>query len=157
MNILYFYAIGVLLVFWGINGEFEHPECVVIDSNSSVCLDIFFDYWDGFQSNGSTDYVNHQWIRYLGSVYDYNNEDYNRCYIRQEAADESRHWTRHGYSTCTSKDVKTFNKWWEKTCEDSCGLEDNCGRYSFYLGQHLWKNCTWNKIENKPDYDLYLP
>ncbi|XP_070580587.1 uncharacterized protein [Ptychodera flava] len=153
------YALLICGLLYSFSGNaFEHDQCVIIDSNSSLCLDLFFDYWGGSSFNGSADPISHQWVKFLDVVYDYDDEDLSTCYIR-EAKDtfDDGYWTRHGYSTCTVDEVKTFNQWWENTCQDECGLDNNCRRYGFYFDQHLWNNCSWDYSTGRPGYTITLP
>ncbi|XP_077980365.1 uncharacterized protein LOC144435641 [Glandiceps talaboti] len=157
MFLLYAFLVYGLIQCAGVRGEFEHDSCVVIDDFADMCLSLFFDHWDGYSFNGS-DIISHQWVKFLDVVYDYNMEDLSNCYIRESNDDlDAGYWTRHGYSTCTASEVKTFNRWWENTCQDDCGLDNNCKRYPFYFDQHLWNNCSWDYSESRPNYTLFLP
>ena len=55
-----------------------------MDPNSGPCLDVFLRYFDGYESAiGAGELVHHEWVEYLGYVYDYNDESDTDCQISQ--------------------------------------------------------------------------
>ncbi|XP_071797576.1 uncharacterized protein [Asterias amurensis] len=140
----------------------QNPSCVIVDPNSGPCLDVFLRYFRGYPSAiGAGELVHHEWVEYLGYVYDYNDESDTDCQIRQSSKGNEEFtnvtWTRDGFSTCTQRDVDNFNSWWDFVCAGHCTEDDNCRRYPIFFGQHLWNNCSWDVDEEKPSYDLRLP
>ncbi|XP_071813400.1 uncharacterized protein [Apostichopus japonicus] len=141
----------------------QHFEsCVIIDDDSGSCLNVFLRYWEGYASAiGNEGFVHHENVLFLEGVYDYNDASATDCHIRkrsiENAAFENATWTRDGYTTCSEDQVSKFNAWWGNNCEGHCIEDDNCRKYPFYLVQHLWNNCSWNRIDDRPSYDINIP
>ncbi|XP_072027977.1 uncharacterized protein [Amphiura filiformis] len=146
----------------GIN-DWHFPTCVVADESDGICRNVFLRSSTSLPSaRYGGDVVHHEWLRYLDHVYDYDDQDETDCRIRRRSINHkdftNMTWTQDGFSTCLYEDVIQFNTWWTSVCtQEYCGLDTNCFRYATYLGYHLWNNCNWNIVLDRPDYDIKLP